>query len=80
MSSWAHRLAMSKLARVQAVSHGHPVTSGMPTVDYYVSWQAAELPIEVGGSRRRAKGESAGRVNGWKGKAMRRWAATKGGK
>ena len=46
MSSFAHRLAMSRLAPVQAVSHGHPVTSGIPrgTMDYYISWAAAELP------------------------------------
>eukprot|EP00548_Thalassiothrix_antarctica_P010082 CAMPEP_0194161186 /NCGR_PEP_ID=MMETSP0152-20130528/78799_1 /TAXON_ID=1049557 /ORGANISM="Thalassiothrix antarctica, Strain L6-D1" /LENGTH=789 /DNA_ID=CAMNT_0038870943 /DNA_START=535 /DNA_END=2904 /DNA_ORIENTATION=+ len=46
MSSHAQRLAMSKLAPVQALSHGHPMTSGIPSqiMDYYISWAAAELP------------------------------------
>lgn len=42
MSKMCRALAMSKLARVQAVTHGHPVTSGIPTLDYYISWAAAE--------------------------------------
>ncbi len=46
MSSMATKLAMSRLARVQAVSHGHPMTSGIDksVMDYFVSWAAAELP------------------------------------
>ena len=28
---------------VQVTSHGHPVTSGIQTIDYYVSWGAAEI-------------------------------------
>jgi|EP01033_Poteriospumella_lacustris_P011357 hypothetical protein len=46
MSSSVQQLMMSKLARVQAVSHGHPVTTGIPreTVNFFVSWAAAELP------------------------------------
>ena len=43
MSTMAHRLAMSRLAPVQVTSHGHPVTSGIQTIDYYVSWAAAEV-------------------------------------
>tara|TARA_X000000368_G_scaffold418991_1_gene421316 strand:+ start:4687 stop:6396 length:1710 start_codon:yes stop_codon:yes gene_type:complete len=43
MSTMTHRLAMSRLAPIQVTSHGHPVTSGIPTVDYYVSWEAAEI-------------------------------------
>ena len=43
MSTMAHRLAMSRLAPIQVTSHGHPVTSGIPTIDYYVSWEAAEI-------------------------------------
>eukprot|EP00946_MAST-07B_sp_MAST-7B-sp1_P000159 g159.t1 len=45
MSKMTHRAAMSKLARFQAVSHGHPVTSGIPRgiVNFYVSWANAEL-------------------------------------
>lgn len=48
MSSVIQRTLMSKLARIQAVSHGHPVTSGAPSdiMDYYVSWGAAELDYE----------------------------------
>lgn len=46
MSSNIQQLMMSKLARVQAVSHGHPVTTGIPKeiMNYFVSWGAAELP------------------------------------
>ena len=46
MSEMAHQAAMARLAPVQAVSHGHPVTSGVPSdvMDHYVSWAAAELP------------------------------------
>lgn len=35
-------LAQSRLAPVQAATWGHPVTTGMPTVDYYLSCDAAE--------------------------------------
>lgn len=39
-------LMFSRLATVQVCTHGHPVTSGMPRdlIDYYVSWEAAEIP------------------------------------
>lgn len=47
MSTMATRLAMSRLAPTQITSHGHPVTSGIPTVDYYVSWAAAELDYQL---------------------------------
>lgn len=49
MSSVCHRILMSKLARVQAVSHGHPVTSGVDQeyMDYYISWGAAELDYKI---------------------------------
>lgn len=43
MSTHAHRTAMARLAKVQAVSHGHPMTSGISTIDYFISWGAAEL-------------------------------------
>jgi len=48
MSSVIQRTLMSKLARIQAVSHGHPVTTGVPSdiMNYYVSWGAAELEYE----------------------------------
>ena len=38
-------LALSKLARVQACTHGHPVTSGISRniMNYYLSWEAAEI-------------------------------------
>ena len=48
MSSMTTRLAMSRLARVQAASHGHPMTTGLDSasgIDYFVSWAAAELPL-----------------------------------
>jgi predicted O-linked N-acetylglucosamine transferase (SPINDLY family) len=44
MNAVANRVAMARLAPVQANSHGHPVTSGIANVDYYISWGAAELP------------------------------------
>jgi len=48
MSNKIQRLAMSRLATVQATSHGHPVTSGIDksVMNYFVSWGAAELPFE----------------------------------
>ena len=44
-----NKLMMSKLAKIQAVSHGHPVTSGIPSniMNYYVSWGAAELDYNI---------------------------------
>lgn len=48
MSSWVRRLGMQRLAPVQANSIGHPITSGInrSVVQYYISWGAAELPLE----------------------------------
>ena len=37
MEPIAHRLATLRLAPVQCTSWGHPVTSGLPTIDYYLS-------------------------------------------
>lgn len=37
MEPWSYLLAFSRLARVQCVWWGHPVTTGLPTVDYYLS-------------------------------------------
>lgn len=46
------RAALARVARTQVVSHGHPVTSGIPpgdgtagtgSMDYYISWAAAEV-------------------------------------
>ena len=36
------RLASLRLAPVQAASWGHPETSGLPTIDYYLSGEALE--------------------------------------
>ena len=36
------KLAATRLAPVQAVAWGHPVTSGLPTLDYYLSAEAFE--------------------------------------
>lgn len=49
MSSWARRIGMQRLAPVQLNSIGHPITSGAPpsVVQYYISWGAAELPLET---------------------------------
>jgi len=47
MSPFATRMSMARLAPVQANSHGHPVTSGVKNVDYYISWGAAELDWEA---------------------------------
>ena len=44
MSSEMHLLASARLAPVQAYTHGHPVTSGIATIDRFISWAAAELP------------------------------------
>ena len=46
MTDSLHRLAVSKLAPIQAYTHGHPVTSGIPghIMDYFISWSAAEQP------------------------------------
>ncbi|MGA9756347.1 MAG: tetratricopeptide repeat protein, partial [Desulfobaccales bacterium] len=38
------RLASLKLAPIQCVSWGHPVTSGLPTMDYYLSSELMEPP------------------------------------
>ena len=38
------RLASMRLAPVQATSWGHPETSGLPTIDHYLSAQALEPP------------------------------------
>lgn len=44
MDAMAARLAAQRLARVQCNSLGHPVTSGYPTIDYYLSSAAMEPP------------------------------------
>ncbi len=39
-----HALAALRLAPVQAALYGHPVTSGLDSVDYFVSGELLELP------------------------------------
>ena len=38
-------IGLSKLAKIQICTHGHPVTSGIPRniMNYYISWEAAEI-------------------------------------
>jgi len=38
------RLASMRLARVQAASWGHPETTGLPTIDHYITSEAFEPP------------------------------------
>jgi protein O-GlcNAc transferase len=38
------KLASLRLAHVQAAAWGHPVTTGLPTMDYYLSAEALEPP------------------------------------
>ncbi len=42
MNSTTLQLAGMRLAKIQMVSWGHPVTSGLPTLDYYLSAEAFE--------------------------------------
>lgn len=44
MEPFSYLLAFSRLARVQCVSFGHPDTTGIPTMDYYVSNDLYEPP------------------------------------
>jgi predicted O-linked N-acetylglucosamine transferase (SPINDLY family) len=44
MNPLSYCLAHGRLARVQCATWGHPVTTGIPTVDYYLSSDAAEPP------------------------------------
>jgi predicted O-linked N-acetylglucosamine transferase (SPINDLY family) len=37
-------LAFNRLAPVQCVTWGHPMTTGIPEMDYFISWQHAEMP------------------------------------
>ena len=45
MDPFTYFISMSKLAKLQAVWWGHPETSGIPTIDYFIS-----LDVEVWGS------------------------------
>ncbi len=44
MEPLTYFLSFARLAHVQCVASGHPVTSGVPAVDYFVSCQAVETP------------------------------------
>jgi len=40
MEAYSYNLAMQRLARVQCVLTGHPVTTGLPQIDYFLSGPA----------------------------------------
>jgi protein O-GlcNAc transferase len=42
MESFTYYLAFSRLAPVQMVTHGHPCTTGLPSIDYFVSFEEYE--------------------------------------
>jgi predicted O-linked N-acetylglucosamine transferase (SPINDLY family) len=44
MDPFSYFLAFSRLAPVQCVSFGHPDTTGIPTIDYYISSDMYETP------------------------------------
>jgi predicted O-linked N-acetylglucosamine transferase (SPINDLY family) len=44
MEPMTYFLAFARLAPVQCVTWGHPVTTGIPTLDYFLSCDAAEPP------------------------------------
>lgn len=44
MDSLSYTLALAKLANYQLVLPGHPVTTGMKTIDYFISSQLLEPP------------------------------------
>jgi predicted O-linked N-acetylglucosamine transferase (SPINDLY family) len=48
MDPWTYFLAFARLARVQCVTLGHPVTTGIPTVDYFLSCDRLE-PADADG-------------------------------
>lgn len=43
MEAFSYFLAFARLARVQCVMGGHPVTTGIPTMDYYLSTELCEV-------------------------------------
>jgi protein O-GlcNAc transferase len=48
MDPWTYFLAFARLARVQCVTLGHPVTTGIPTIDYFLSCDLQEPSIADG--------------------------------
>lgn len=48
MEPYSYLLAFSRLAPVQCVSYGHPDTSGIPNMDYYISNDLYEPPGAAG--------------------------------
>jgi protein O-GlcNAc transferase len=44
MEPFSYLLAFARLAKVQCVSYGHPDTTGIPSMDYYVSNDLYETP------------------------------------
>lgn len=44
MDAVTYSLAFSRLAPVQCVTWGHPVTTGIPTIDYFISSRLMEPP------------------------------------
>jgi protein O-GlcNAc transferase len=44
MTPLTYFLAFARLAPVQCVSWGHPVTTGIPTIDYFISAKSIEPP------------------------------------
>jgi predicted O-linked N-acetylglucosamine transferase (SPINDLY family) len=43
LEPWSYFLSFARLARVQCTSGGHPVTSGVPNMDYYLSAALDEI-------------------------------------
>lgn len=44
MDPWTYFLAFSRLAPVQCATVGHPITTGIPNVDYFLSCDRLEAP------------------------------------
>lgn len=44
LEPWTYFLAFSRLARIQLTCGGHPITSGVPNMDYFLSSTIDEVP------------------------------------